>query len=58
MANGFWIASFPFPEGGNEVETTIIEIRDGWVHTTADVDGPTQIELCDYIPVRRIDLAA
>jgi hypothetical protein len=58
MPSGFYVASFPFPTERGE-EFTVIELRDGLIFTTADGgEGPQKAELSDYVPIRRIDLAA
>ena len=58
MPNGFYVASFPFPTERGE-EFTVIELRDGLIFTTADGgEAPQKAELSDYVPIRRIDLAA
>jgi hypothetical protein len=58
MANGFYVASFPFPEIPEGEARMVVELRDGLVHTTHDVNGPTRIEMTDFFSFKRIDLAA
>jgi hypothetical protein len=58
MANGFYVATFSFPEVPEGEARMVVELRDGLVHTTHDVDGPTPIEMTDFFSFKRIDLAA
>jgi hypothetical protein len=57
MANGFYVATFSFPEVPGGEARMVVELRDGLVHTTHDVNGPTPIEMTDFFAFKRIDLA-
>jgi hypothetical protein len=58
MANGFYVATFSFPEIPEGEARMVVELRDGYVHTTHDVNGPILIEMTDFFAFKKIDLAA
>ena len=57
MANGFYVATFSFPEVPEGEARVVVELRNGLVYTKHD-PAPTPLEETDFFAFEKFDRAA